>query len=377
MTPWRPTRTAVVLQGGGALGAYQAGVLEALSEHQEPPDWLVATSIGAINASLWAGNAPGQRVRRLREFWRRVATHWLNVSFAPLPATSRWQRSHAALSSMALGIPAFYGPRSGTLWWDWSQELEPAQASFYTTQPLRSSLEELIDLDHLNNGDVRLSLTAVEVQTGRLTVFDNTRQRLDVRHVLASSALPPGFPAVYIDGELFWDGGLHGRTPIDVLLSGEDAGDLLCFHVDLWAAAAAAPRTINAVLSRQKDIVHGTMVRANLDAQREIHDLRRRIHALACRIPLAAKREDGLETLTAGGSASQVHVVQLVLQDGLSAGAADEPNRDIDFDAASISRRRSLGIADTTRALRATPWKQPVRPGSGMVLHPPQGLSDG
>ena len=364
-------RKALVLQGGGALGAFQAGVIEALVDASVGLDWVLGTSIGAINAALYAGNRPAERVRGLREFWRRVATHNLSLPFAPTPATSRWQRSQALLSSMALGVPAFYGPRAGSVWWDWSQDVPTTQASFYTTQPLRDTLEELIDFDYLNQQAVRFSATAVDVDRGELTVFDNPERRIDVRHVLASGALPPGFPAVDIDGRFYWDGGVYSNTPLDLLLSDRERTDLLCFVVDLWQLQAPAPRSINGVFSRQKEIQYGSRSREHLEEHRRKQNLRRAIRRLIERVPAAARDQREFEAYAALGCSSVIHMVQLALQEPVSADATEDPNRDIDFDAVSLAHRRELGIDAARRALDEAAWTKPLPDDVGLAVHTP------
>ncbi len=362
-------RKALVLQGGGALGAYQAGVIEGLIQDGVDLGWVLGTSIGAINAALYAGNPPAQRVRRLREFWRRVATHSLPLPFGPTPATSRWQRSQALLSSMTLGVPAFYGPRAGSVWWDWSQDLPPTQASFYTTQPLRDTLEELIDFDYLNAQAVRYSATAVDIDTAELAVFDNTERRIDVRHVLASGALPPGFPAVEIDGRLYWDGGVYSNTPLDLLLSDRERTDTLCFAVDLWQLRAPAPRSINGVFSRQKEIQYGSRSREHLEEHRRKQNMRRAIRRLIERVPESARDPRDFEGYAALGCASVIHVAHLALKADPVADATEDPNRDIDFDATTLARRRELGLSDARRVLEAAPWEQVLPEEVGLAVH--------
>jgi len=362
-------RNALVLQGGGALGAYQAGVIEALVEGRVDLDWVLGTSIGAINAALYAGNRPAERIRRLREFWRRVATHSLPLPFAPTPATSRWQRSQALLSAMTLGVPAFFGPRAGSVWWDWSQDLPPTQASFYTTQPLRDTLEELIDFDFLNTQAVRYSATAVDIDTAEPVVFDNTERTIDVRHVLASGALPPGFPAVDIDGRLYWDGGVYSNTPLDVLLCDRERADTLCFVVDLWQLRAPAPRSINGVFSRQKEIQYGSRSREHLEEHRRRQNMRRAIRQLIERVPVEQRDPRDFEAYAALGCGSVIHVVHLALEADPVEDATQDPNRDIDFDAHSLARRREVGLEDARRMLGAAPWTQPLSSEVGLVVH--------
>ena len=359
------TRKALVLQGGGALGAYQAGVIDGLDDGGMAIDWVLGTSIGAINAALYAGNEPARRGPRLREFWRRVAVQSLPLPFGPTPATTRWQRTQALLSSMVLGVPNFFGPRAGALWWDWSQEVPTTEASFYTTQPLRETLCELIDFDYLNSKAVRFSATAVNIETAELVTFDNTEREIDVRHILASGALPPGFPAVAIDGRLYWDGGVYSNTPLDLLLSDRERADTLCFVVDLWQKRAAAPRTINAVFSRQKDIQYGTRSREQIELHRRSQNLRRAIRHLIDQVPSELRDPAEFEALSMLGCSSVIHIVNL----GLRSDPGEDQSKDIDFDASSLARRSAQGRADATEILAAAPWNRSLRPNIGLAVH--------
>lgn len=359
------SRKALVLQGGGALGAYQAGVIDGLSAGGVAIDWVLGTSIGAINAALYAGNKPDQRGPRLREFWRRVAVQSLSLPFGPTPATTRWQRTQALLSSMVLGVPNFFGPRPGALWWDWNQDVPPTEASFYTTAPLRETLCELIDFGYLNSRAVRFSATAVNVETAELVTFDNTEREIDVRHVLASGALPPGFPAVAIDGRLYWDGGVYSNTPLDLLLSDRERTDTLCFVVDLWQQRAAAPETINAVFSRQKDIQYGTRSREQIEKHRRTQNLRRAIRHLIDRVPSELRDPADFEALSMLGCSSVIHIVNL----GLRSDPAEDQHKDVDFDAASLARRSAQGWADATEVLTAAPWNRTLAATVGLAVH--------
>lgn len=269
------------------------------------------------------------------------------------------------MSTMLLGVPRFFGPRSGMLWWDWNCEVPSTEASFYTIEPLRETLEELIDFDYLNSQVVRFSATAVNVETAELVVFDNTERSIDVRHILASCALPPGFPAIRIDGRLYWDGGVYSNTPLDLLLSDRERTNSLCFVVDLWQQNAVAPRSINAVFSRQKDIQYGSRSREHLEVHRRTQNLRRAIRQLIDHVPGTLRDPAEFEALAMLGCSSVIHVMNL----GLHSERLEDKNKDLDFDAQSISRRQKLGIADVHQALREAPWTRPLAPGVGLAVH--------
>ncbi len=370
MTP-NHKKTAV-LQGGGALGAYQAGVLEALIEQNVLLDRVLATSIGAINGALYAGNKPENRVRHLREFWRRVAIHSVQLPFVATPTTSRWQRSQAQLSAMTLGVPAFYGPRAGSAWWDWSQETTASQASFYTHEPLRETLEELVDFAILNSQAVHFSVTAVDIEAATLEVFDNTQQSIHVKHLLASTALPPGFPAVEIDGRMFWDGALYAATPLDLLVRDLGDQDTLCFVVDLWQDEAPPPHSINGVFSRQKEIHYGTRSREALNTLREKYRHKAVLRELMAKVPVDALNAEQLAEYRSLVGTGELQIVHLMLDDDPSMDPIEDPNTDIDFDASSLQQRREMGIADASTALQLSPWKRADRESFAIYTVPPR-----
>src|SRR5438105_1131367 len=265
---------ALILQGGGALGAYQAGVYQGLHEASIRPNWFAGISIGAINAAILAGNAPEQRMERLNEFWKTVCQpaliptvidieKWMSFipGFESLRGYANWLVAQHGLIGGQLG---FFSPRMVPPWF--SPDGTAAATSFYDTQPLKSTLERLIDFDRIRHGDVRLSVGAVNVRTGNLIYFDSARQRIRVEHIMASAALPPGFPAVEIEGELYWDGGVVSNTPLEFVFDEQQHNDTLVFQVDLWSALGALPQDIAGVLMRQKDIQYSSRTRRGTDA---------------------------------------------------------------------------------------------------------------
>ena len=194
--------TVLVLQGGGALGAYQAGAYAALSEGGIEPDWIAGVSIGAINAALIAGNRPELRVQRLGEFWHRIseiAPHMLPAGFE---AMRPLMNPMSAASAFMFGVPGFFSPRSVPPFLAMDGNAEAL--SFYDTAPLRVTLEELADFDLINSGRVRLSLGSVNLRNGNSVYFDNRKQRIGPEHVMASGALPPGFPPVEVERQSAW-----------------------------------------------------------------------------------------------------------------------------------------------------------------------------
>ena len=265
----RPAEQCIlVLQGGGALGAYQGGVYEALAETKQCPNWVAGISIGAINAALIAGNPPEKRVERLREFWEGVSALPFGVAPPPLPdgvtsigRTRDLLNETNATIAMLFGVAGFFRPRipaapfqpPGTL----------AAISYYDTEPLRATLERMVDFDRINSGAVRLSVGAVNVRTGNFLYFDSSECKIDVRHVMASGALPPGFPPIEIDGEFYWDGGLVSNTPLQHVLDQPGSDRRLVFQVDLFPARGEMPATIADVSEREKDIRYSSRTRLN------------------------------------------------------------------------------------------------------------------
>src|SRR5882724_526619 len=238
--PGFPGQIVLVLQGGGALGAYQVGVYEALHEAGVEPDWVIGTSIGAINAALIAGNAPADRMPRLREFWARIE-QGSEPDFLSLLTGLR--NVSANLATMTQGIPAFFVPNP-LAWMSSHAPLGIEQAAYYSTTPLRETLSELIDLDHLDARHVRLTVGAVNARNGKMRYFDSRDAAVCIDHVLASGALPPAFPAVRIDGDPYWDGGIYSNTPIESVLDDKPRQDSVIFAVDMWNPEGSEPETV-------------------------------------------------------------------------------------------------------------------------------------
>ena len=270
---------ALLLQGGGALGSYQAGVYEALAETNLHPDWVAGISIGAINSALIAGNAPEVRVAKLRTFWEEVTTNpmldWA-IGLEALAPRGYFARklfnSMSAGSALVNGAAGFFQVRQPGAWMHPDGALEAT--SFYETKLLRSTLERLVDFDRINAGDTRFSVGAVNVRTGNFVYFDTATHTIRPEHVMASGSLPPGFPAVEIEGEYYWDGGLISNTPLQWVVEYGPRQDTLAFQVDLWSASGEFPGNLAEVAMRQKEIQYSSRTRAMTDQFREIQGLR-------------------------------------------------------------------------------------------------------
>jgi NTE family protein len=358
-------RIVLVLQGGGALGAYQAGVYQALHEHDLVPDWIVGTSIGAINAALLAGNHKATRLQRLKQFWDRVA-HQDGIDLARIPDAQR--RSNVWLSTLDTvlrGVPGFFTPRLFSLFSS-GLAVQPEEASFYDTVPLADTLGELVDFDYLNApGGMRLTVNAMKVKTGELASFDNTRQAMSTDHVRASGALPPGFPPVRIDGELYWDGGLYSNTPLETVLDDLPHVDSLCFMVDLWSAEGPEPTTLDQVQTRQKDVTFASRSSRHIEDYLRTHQLQHKLRELHALLPERAKTGVGADELAALGCDSTMHIVRLPYA-GRDWHMA---SKDINFSKGSIAWRWDQGYRDALRAIQHAGWLTAVPEETGLVVH--------
>ncbi len=351
----------LVLQGGGALGAYQAGVFQALHEAGVEPDWVIGTSIGAINAALIAGNAPENRLARLREFWTRMRhTPWAQLlGMAPLFG------AHAAHgATMMSGIEGFFEPNPFAVMGAYAP-LGSEAAAYYRTGPLARTLGELVDFDRLNHGPTRLSVGAAHVQSGEMRYFDSRDMPLDARHIMASGALPPAFPAIRIDGELYWDGGILSNTPVEAVFDDVPRRDSLVFAVHLWSPNGPEPDTLSKVAARQKDLQYASRATSHIRRQRQIHKLRHIIGELAKQLPENLATNNAVREMTSYGCLTQMHVVRLLAPNL----AGEDHFKDIDFSPEGIRARWDAGYLDTSRVLARAPWTNPHDPLEGFVLH--------
>lgn len=357
--------TVLVFQGGGALGAYQAGVYEALDDRGIAPNWLVGTSIGAINAALIAGNPPARRMDQLRAFWERV-THKGTLGLAQSALPEPWLAGMRTWQTLLSGIPGFFQPRL-PMPWDLARAMPLSELSFYDTTPLRQTLLDLIDFDYLNRGDMRLTLCAVNLRTGELARFDSRRgdQAITPEHIMASGALPPGFAPVLIDGEPYWDGGVYSNTPLDIVLDDAERRDTLCFMVDLWDASESAPSSLSAALTRLKDIQYASRTREHIDDHTRMQNLRRAIRLLGNRLDSKAAKDPAMRHLIGLGCDHAIDIVHLVMK----ALPGEDSFRDIDFSHATLDARWSAGLRDGRRALQHRGWLTPSPDHLGMRVH--------
>jgi NTE family protein len=356
-----PGQVVLVLQGGGALGSYQAGVYQALHEAGVEPDWIIGTSIGAINASLIAGNEPDNRLARLQEFWKRMEQKTVFNFRDVFPGFNEKLSYWATITH---GIAGFFRPNPLAHAGD-AYVLGPERAGYYTTMPLEQTLEELVDFNLLNRCKPRLTVGAAHVRSSQMRYFDSRDGAISVKHVMASGALPPAFPAVRIEGELYWDGGILSNTPTEAVFDDNPRRDSLIFSVHLWNPIGSEPTTMAEVFNRQKDIQYSSRIATHIARQQQTHRLRHIINELAGRLPEAERSKEAVRELASYGCQTRMHVVRLL------APMLDREThtKDIDFSAAGIAQRWEAGYAHTKATLARAPWEDEFDPLAGVILH--------
>jgi len=306
---------ALLLQGGGALGSYQAGVYAALTEAELQPDWVAGISIGAINGALIAGNAPDRRVQQLRTFWEQITAppSGLDAWLAPLSETSDimrgWLNQTSAAKALFGGAPGFFTPRLMAPWF--TPAGGTGATSYYETANLRSTLERLVDFDRINSGSVRFTVGAVNVRSGNLVCFDTKTHRIGPAHVMASGALPPGFPAIEIEGEHYWDGGLVSNTPLEWIVENVPRQDTLAFQVDLWSARGDFPRDMAEVETRRKEIIYSSRTRANTSSFRRMQRMRHAAAKLSADMPEHVRNSAEMDVLQPMIEHKAYNIIQL------------------------------------------------------------------
>ncbi len=356
-----PGQVVLVLQGGGALGAYQAGVYQALHEAGIEPDWVIGTSIGAINGALIAGNPPSRRLERLKAFWDLVG----RPAAAMEPLT--WFGMGSALNNLITvtrGISGFFEPNP-TAWLGAHSNVGADAASYYSTAPLRETLASLVDFDYLNARSTRLTVGAVNVRSGKMRYFDSRDESIGPDHVMASGALPPAFPAIRIDGNSYWDGGIYSNTPIEAVLDDDPRRDSLIFAVNVWQPEGPEPESIWQAIGRQKDVQYASRADSHIARQKQIHHLRHVIRELYRNMPPGKQSASNVKALASWGCGTLMHVVRL-LAPRLD---SDDHMKDIDFTPAAVRSRWQSGHADTQAMIKRAPWTAAVDPMEGVVEH--------
>ncbi|WP_298826678.1 patatin-like phospholipase family protein [uncultured Piscinibacter sp.] len=357
-----PGQVVLVLQGGGALGAYQVGVYEALHEAGIEPDWVIGTSIGAINAALIAGNPREARLERLQRFWHLVEQRWPGAdALAGLGLPNLLSNTATVFG----GIPSFFRPNPQA-WRGVHAPLGVDQAAYYSTEPLRQTLLSLVDFARVGADGMRLTVGAVHATAGTMRYFDSRQQRLGVEHVMASGALPPAFPAVRIDGDPYWDGGIYSNTPIEAVLDDKPRRDSLIFAVNVWHQQGPEPESIWQVMGRQKDIQYASRADSHIARQKQIHKLRHVIRELHRQVPPSRRNDAQVKELAAWGCGTTMHVAHLVAP----RLEGEDHTKDIDFTPAGVRARRQAGYADTLRMVERSPWSTASSdPIEGVIEH--------
>jgi NTE family protein len=355
-----PGRVVLVMQGGGALGAYPVGVYQALSEAGIEPDWVIGTSIGAINAALIAGNPPARRLERLNAFWSGVeqnaAAH--AVGFPGLGSL------FANLTTMAQGIPTFFTPNPKA-WLGPNAAVGLDDAAYYTTEPLRKTLAGLVDFAYLEACHTRMTVGAVNVDTGELRYFDSRDEKIAAEHVMASAALPPSFPAIRVDGEPYWDGSIYSNTPIEAVLDDNPRSDSIIFTTHMWNPGGPEPESLWQVMGRQKEIQFASRSDSHIARQKQIHHLRHVIMELAKQLPAKSRASPKVRELMSWGCHTTMHIVQLVAP----RLEGEDQLKDIDFTPFGIRTRREAGYLDTQRILARAPWHGKAGRMEGVIIH--------
>src|SRR6201991_2060579 len=366
-TPAKAQRV-LVLQGGGALGSYQAGAYQALCRSGFEPEWVAGISIGAINSAIIAGNEPDKRVDRLKEFWDMVSQP---VSWNPLVpgdrARSLFNETSAAIIA-TFGVPGFFTPRfpPAPLWPPGSMDA----LSYYDTAPLKKTLERLVDFDRINDLTTRLSVGAVSVTTGNFKYFDNFEfkklgKKFGPEHVMASGALPPGFPSIVIDGEHYWDGGIASNTPLDYVLDMETVKDLLIFQVDLFSARGPLPQTLLEAAEREKDIRYSSRTRMNTDKNRQIHNARKAVLNRISKLPADLQHDPSVEYLRKVAKENTVTVVHLIYK----SKNYETNSKDYDFSHVGMVEHWNAGVRDVHLSMRHKEWLEKPQSGETMVTY--------
>ncbi len=356
-------KTILVLQGGGALGAYQAGAYTALSAAGIEPDWVAGVSIGAINSTLIAGNEPGRRAERLREFWTRASSRLPFVPPSLFDPLRPWLNRVNFFGTATLGIPGFFDPRP------WPPQLAPdgtpAALSYYDTSPLIRTLEELADFDLINERRVRLSLGAVNVHTGESTYFDNHQTVIEPAHVLASGALPPGFPPLTIDGEVYLDGGIASNTPLAYVLEQDFRMNALVLQVDVFSGAGPVPQNLQQVQERAKDIQYASKRRLNVQRIRELEELRVALRRMLDKLPPQYRSDPDYQELSKVATRGDLTLVHLI-----NRRASLSPDfKDGDFSRATVEELWQAGEADVQRIRANGPGVITTEIGGKLRIH--------
>jgi NTE family protein len=357
MPDTRKEKIALVLQGGGALGSYQAGAYEALQQADFKIDWVAGISIGAINGAIICGNPPERRAERLEQFWRQTSSRLLATPITRDDASLRLFNETSAAMTAAFGVPGFFEPRVPPPIPGWP--CKPGEVSIYDTKALRETLLQLVDFDLINAGEIRYSVGAVNARSGNFQYFDTKYQKIGPEHVMASGALPPSFPPIEIAGEFYWDGGIVSNTPLQYLLDleGEDE-DCCVFQIDLFSARGDLPATLLEIAQREKDIRYSSRTRLNTDMMCRQHRLRAAIKRLAAKLPAELRDDPDWRALEERGREASTTIVHLIHRRAVYESAS----KDYEFSRATMERTWADGRRDVETTLSHPEWINRARP---------------
>ncbi|MFY9658166.1 MAG: patatin-like phospholipase family protein [Methylocystis sp.] len=354
---------ALVLQGGGALGSYQAGAFEALAESGIEIDWLAGISIGAINGAIICGNPPELRAERLAQFWRQTSSLLTASPISKDDTSLRLFNESSAAMTASFGVPGFFTPRAPPLIPGWPYS--PGDLSLYDTSSLKETLLRLVDFDLLNAGRIRYSIGATNARNGNFQYFDTKYHKIEPEHVMASGALPPGLPPIEIGGEFYWDGGLVSNTPLQYVLDLEgDHEDICVFQIDLFSAAGELPKTMLEVAQREKDIRYSSRTRLNTDVERRQCAVREAIHRFSARLPPELRDDPDWRLVDDYGSPRATTIVHLIHRRAL----AESASKDYEFSRNTMQRNWADGRMDVEKTLTHPEWIARTRPRGGVKV---------
>ena len=345
-----PGRVVLVMQGGGAPGAYEAGAYQALHEAGIEPDWIIGTSIGAINAAIIAGNKAPDRVAKLKAFWDSLDPR------LPEP----WNQ----ISPLVAGVPSFFYPNPA-LAWGIDTPVGIEQAAMYLVEPLKKVLPTLVDFDLLNSGSPRFTVGLTAVETGAICYFDSKQDKIALDHILGSSAVPPCFPAVLVDGHYYWDGGVYSNSPVEVVFDEYPRQSSVVFAVQIWPTHGPQPASLSHAFMRVKDILFGSRSRGHIMRQAQLHRMRRIVRELVEMLPEEKRDSPRVKELAGWGCTTTMHLVEINAQplDG------DSNARDFDFSRATVQKRWRAGYADASRTISREPWNDATDPATDIMVY--------
>ncbi len=354
----------LVLQGGGALGAYQAGVYQALHEAGFEPDWVAGVSIGAINSAIIAGNPPERRLERLEEFWNTVTAHDPFTMWPDGDAPRKFRNALSAMNAMLFGQPGFFKPNQVNGWL--AARGSKMATSLYDSSPLHKTLEKLVDFDLINNaGKIRFAVGAVNVTSANFAYFDNASTEISPQHVMASGALPPALPMVRIGSDYYWDGGLVSNTPLQHLLDNCAAQNMLVFQVDLFSAAGEVPRDMPEVMSRAKDIQYSSRTRMTTDHFTQTHRLQQELYEALSMVPEDKLTPEQRKRKAQLAALPQINIMQLIYHQKAYEGDA----KDYEFSRLSMRDHWRSGYQDTRNTLSRKDWLEMAEDDDGIRTH--------